>query len=259
MKKIIEWLKLPETQNIEDLNAISTTILHSQIIQKKRFLKKLYVDFYKEFLKSLKHCNGLLVELGSGGGFLKEFIPEVITSNILPVEKIDLCFSALSMPFFNQTISAFFMIDVLHHFPDTRSFFKEATRCLKPGGKCVMIEPANTLWGRFIYQNFHHEKFDPNGNWGAEGNRPLSDANGAIPWIIFCRDRKRFEEEFPDLKVINLSFLIPLRYLLSGGLSIRSLVPSFLYDVVKGVELLLSPLNRYLGMFMRIELEKITT
>lgn len=256
-KRIIEWLKLPETHNIEDLNAISTTVLHRQIIQKKGFLKKLYIDFYKQFLRQGKQFDGLAIELGSGGGFLKEVIPDVITSDILPVEGLDLCLSALSMPFPDKTVSAFFMIDVLHHLPDSALFFKEVERCLKIGGRCIMIEPANTLWGRFIYQNFHHERFSPNGTWGFEGNGPLSDANGAIPWIIFCRDRERFEKEFPDLKIIKISLSAPFRYLLSGGVSMKSFIPVFLYDVVKGIEFFLSPLNRYLGMFMTIELEKV--
>lgn len=256
MKKIIEWLKLPETRDIKDLDAVSTTKLHGEIIQKKRFLKKLYIDFYKQFLSAPREPGGLLVELGSGGGFLKELIPNVITSDILHIEGIDLCFSALSMPFSNNSVCAFFMVDVLHHLPDPRLFFKEAERCLKIGGRCIMIEPANTLWARFIYQNFHHEGFDPDGGWSFEGERPLSDANGAIPWIIFCRDRERFDKEFPGLEIVNLSFLTPFRYLLSGGVSMRSLLPSLLYNVVKGIEWLLSPLNKYLGMFMRIELKK---
>lgn len=48
------------------------------------------------------------------------------------------------MPFQDKSVSAFMMIDVLHHIKDSRQFFKEMQRCLKPGGKIVMIEPANT-------------------------------------------------------------------------------------------------------------------
>jgi SAM-dependent methyltransferase len=256
LKKIVEWLKLPETRNIEDPDAVSTTVLHGQIIQKKGFLKRIYIDFYKQLLKPSRQSDGLIVELESGGGFLKTN-SNVITSDVLLVKGIDVCFSALSMPFSNKSISTFVMIDVLHHLSDVRSFFKEAERCLKIGGRCVMIEPANTLWSRFVYQNFHREGFYPDGDWDAKGDRPLSDANIAIPWIIFCRDRERFEREFPGLTIVKLSFGAPFRYLLSGGLSMKSLVPSFLYDVVKGIEFILSPFNKYLGMFMRVELEKL--
>ncbi|MBK8443443.1 MAG: hypothetical protein IPL35_08515 [Sphingobacteriales bacterium] len=52
-----------------------------------------------------------------------------------------------------------------------------------------MSEPANTAWGRFFYQNFHHEPFQPEAaSWEIPSTGPLSGANGALPWIIFKRD-----------------------------------------------------------------------
>ena len=259
-RKIIEWLKLPETKNIQDLNVPSATLLHAKVIQKKRFLKKLYIDFYNQFKNSISDNTDtkLLVELGSGGGFIKGIIPNVITSDVINLPNIDKHFSALNMPFENNTVDAYFMFDVLHHINDGWALFKELNRCLKIGGKIIMIEPAKTLWGQFIYQNFHHEPFDPSGGWGLENTGPLSSANSAIPWIIFYRDRLRFEEEFPSLKILKLKPHTPFRYLVGGGISMRQFLPSFTYNVVKGIEMILSPLNRYLGMFLTIEIEKVS-
>lgn len=48
----------------------------------------------------------------------------------------------------------------------------------------------------------------------------------------------------------------PLLYLLSGGLTLRQLVPSFTYLTFKVIEYILSPLDNLLGMFQTIELEK---
>jgi SAM-dependent methyltransferase len=172
------------------------------------------------------------------------------------VPDVDKIFSAADMPFENKSVDAFFMFDVLHHIADSRAFFTEALRCLKPGGRIVMIEPANTLWGRFIYKNFHHEEFNTKRGWGLEKTGPLSQGNGAIPWIIFSRDRKIFEREFPNLQIVSITRHTPIRYLLSGGLSLRQLVPSFAYPIVKVIEWALSPLNNLLGMFQTIELEK---
>ena len=87
---------------------------------------------------------------------------------------------------------------------------------------------------------------------------PLSNGNGAIPWIIFSRDRDVFESEFSSLKVVSIRNHTPLRYLLSGGLTLRQLAPSFTYPAVKAVEYLLSPMNNLLGMFQTIELQKVT-
>lgn len=254
---IIEWLKLPEARRIKDLDDPAATLLHAQIIQKKTFLRKLYIDFYKEFKKAASDAeNKVLVELGSGGGFIKEVIPNVITSDILELPNVDRVFSASDMPFENNSVDGFLMFDVLHHIVNPRAFFTEAVRCLKSCGKIVMIEPANTWWSRFIYKNFHHEHFDTQAKWELHEIGPLSHGNVAIPWIIFSRDRKIFENEFPSLKIVGMHNHTPLRYLLSGGLTLRQLVPSFAYSLIKAVEYALSPINDRLGMFQTIELQK---
>lgn len=256
--KLVEWLKLPETIGIKNLDDPATTLLYAEIIRKKPFLKKIYADFYKQFEEATPNPDKkVLVELGSGGGFIKEIIANVITSDILDLPNVDRVFSSSRMPFEDGSVDAFFMVDVLHHIADSRAFFREALRCLKVCGKVIMIEPANTLWSRFIYKNFHQEQFDPHGRWGLEKGGPLSQSNGAIPWIIFCRDRAIFEREFPSLRIMSMRNHTPLRYLLSGGLTLRQLVPSFTYTLVKAVECLLSPLNNWLGMFQTIGLEKV--
>jgi SAM-dependent methyltransferase len=255
--KVIEWLKLPETRCIKDLDDPATTLLHAQIVQKKTFLRKLYIDFYKQFRKAVSDTEKkVVVELGSGGGFIKKVIPNAITSDILELPSVDKVFSASNMPFENDSVDAFLMFDVLHHIVDPKAFFAEAVRCLKVSGKIVMIEPANTLWSRFIYKNFHHEHFDTQAKWGLDEIGPLSHGNGAIPWIIFVRDRKIFESEFPSLRIVAMRNHTPLLYLLSGGLTLRQLVPSFTYPLIKAIEYILSPINNWLGMFQTIELQK---
>jgi SAM-dependent methyltransferase len=255
---MIEWLKMPQTRAVTDLDDPATTLLHAGIIKKKPFLINLYTEFYNQFKKSVPGFEKrLLVELGSGGGFIKEIIGNVVTSDILDLPNVDKVFSSSKMPFEDGSVDAFFMVDVLHHITDSRAFFTEALRCLKVRGKIVMIEPANTLFSRFIHKNFHHEHFDPQGKWGLEEAGPLSQGNGAIPWIIFCRDRAIFEREFPSLRIISMRNHTPLRYLLSGGLTLRQLAPSCTYPLVKAAEYLLSPLNNWLGMFQTIELEKV--
>jgi len=256
---LIKLLKLPEIRKIDNIDDTSTTLLHAKIIQSKSFLKKLYIDFYNQFKSALSEDikDKIFVELGSGGGFIKEVIPNVITSDVMVLPNVDKHFSALNMPFENNTVDAFFMIDVFHHINDASSFLKELNRCLKIGGKVVMIEPANTLWGRFIWKNFHHEPFELSGNWSFNETGPLSSANGALPWIVFLRDRERLEREFSSLKMESIRIHTPLRYLISGGVSIRQLLPSSFYDIVKGLEKVLEPFNEYLAMFMTVSLKKI--
>lgn len=247
---ILRYFQRPYMRNMKDLDDPKTTIFLSRILQENVYLKNLYTDFYTIFKDSLKDLpkRRKLVELGSGGGFLKNIIPSVITSDVLKLPNVNLQFSVTRMPFKNESIDRFFMLNVIHHIHDARMFFKEIDRCLKKNGKLIAIEPANTFWGRFIYQHFHHERFNPQGDWTLKSQRPLSDANGALPWIILIRDRKKFEKLFPDLKIKKIIPHTPISYLVSGGVSYRRFVPSWMYPVVKNVEKLAAPLNKYIGM-----------
>ncbi|MBE9069809.1 class I SAM-dependent methyltransferase [Leptolyngbya cf. ectocarpi LEGE 11479] len=259
MPSALGWLKLPEISQMQDLDNPSNIHILRRIIQRKPFLKKTYIRFYQDLLSRVQDApsDGLLVELGSGPGFLKSMASDVVTSDVLPYEGIDRVFSALDMPFSDCSVSAFMMIDVLHHIKDSRQFFREMQRCLKPGGKVVMIEPANTPWSSFIYRNFHHEPFNIKGGWGFEDGGPLSGANMAIPWIVFCRDHHVFAKEFPDFRICSVKYHTPITYLISGGVSMRQILPSYTYPMIQFIEWSLSPVIHLVGMFMTIELENI--
>jgi len=255
----LRFLQLPYMNEMKDLDDPKITILRMKIIQENVFLKNLYTDSYNLFrisLVDLPRKKRKLVELGSGGGFIKKIIPDVITSDVIKLPGVDLLFSATKMPFKKESIDRFFLLNVLHHIHDPKFFFKETDRCLKNNGKLIMIEPANTLWGRFVYQHFHHEEFNPQGAWTLKSQKALSNANGALPWIIFIRDRKKFEKMFPHLKIRKIIPHTAITYLVSGGVSYRQFLPSWMYLFVKGIEKVLMPLSKYTGMFYTIEIEK---
>lgn len=243
----------------ENLDAPSTSVHHREIVLRKQFLKKLYIEWYNKFLDLLGGLpDGIIVEIGSGGGFIKDLNPEIITSDIIEIPGCDFIFPGHEMPFENNSISGIFMLDVLHHIPNTRDFFKEASRCLKPGGIIFMIEPANTLLSRFIYKNFHHEPFMPEAkDWHFPSSGPLSDANGAIPWIIFNRDIEIFRSLFPGFSVKEISMHTPFRYLITGGLSYKSLVPGYSFGCITFLEKIFKPFYKYIGMFQTIQIQKI--
>ncbi|NJN86854.1 MAG: class I SAM-dependent methyltransferase [Leptolyngbyaceae cyanobacterium SL_7_1] len=258
LSALLGQLKLPESKQIQDLDDPNNIYLIRNIIQRKPFLWKTYRSFYQEILGKIATAppQGMVVELGSGASFIKTLAPHIITTDVLPYSGVDRVFSAMDMPLADSSVSAFIMIDVLHHIKDSRRFFDEMQRCLCPGGKVVMIEPANTAFSKFIYTHFHHEPFNTRGDWGFEEGGPLTGANMAIPWIIFERDRPLFTQEYPTLRLCATRIHTPFRYLLSGGLSLRQLLPSWIYPLVALAEWLLTPLNHYLGLFMTIELQK---
>jgi SAM-dependent methyltransferase len=251
------WLAHPLTRGL-DIDSPRTTRLRKQIVASKPFLQKVYREWYARIAAAVPPGTGRVLELGSGAGFLRDFIPDLITSDVFPVEGVDRVIDATELPFDDGALKAIVMTNVFHHFAQPRQFLDEATRCVRAGGRVVMLEPWNTRWARFIYTRLHHEPFDPAAtDWGFEGDGPLSDANGALPWIVFGRDRERFLREYPDWRVRSVSETMPLRYLLSGGVSLRSLMPGWSFPLWKGIEACLWPVRRLLGMFALITLEKV--
>jgi SAM-dependent methyltransferase len=240
------------------LDCPERTLVHRDIIKSKKFLAAIYKQWYSIFLDEIKTLpEGKIIELGSGGGFFKELAPQVICSDVIDLPTNDMTFSALQMPFEDQTLGGIFMVDTMHHIPDSNIFLQEVDRVLKKGGKMVMVEPANSLWGKFIYKNFHHEPFEPKAGWTIDSHGPLSDANGALPWIVFVRDNEDFKTKFPSLKIECISYSNPLTYLLSGGVSRKQFLPDFMFGFVQFFDKLLPKISRQFSMFMIIKVIKI--
>ncbi len=242
-----------------DIDAPETTRLRRRIIQQKPFLRKLYEEWYALIKSHLPAVPGDILEIGTGPGFMKSIIPYVITSDVLPIEGIDVVLPDDGhLPFADGSLRAVVMTNVFHHVSDVRRFLGEASRTVRPGGRLIMIEPWNTPWARFVYQRLHPEPFDPQSlSWALQSDAPLSGANGALPWIVFQRDRKRFENEFPAWSIMTIILFMPFAYLLSGGISLRSLCPGCLYRPVRFLEHQLERLNQKLAMFALIVVERV--
>jgi len=231
----------------------ATTRLRREIIRSKPFLAAIYREWYELLLKALPD-EGLVLEVGSGAGFFGEMSSRIITSEVFELPGIDVLLDGTSLPFEQAELSGIAMTDVLHHIPDVRVFFAEATRCVRPGGRMVMVEPWRTPWSERVYRNLHPEPFEPDAGWLIPETGPLSGANGALPWILFNRDRAQFEADYPQWSIASITPIMPFTYLLSGGVSLRSLMPGWSYSLCRKLENRLDP-NRW-AMFAMIELER---
>ena len=82
-KRVVKTFSYKKVRRV-DLDSPERTYLHSQIIRDKKFLRKLYTEWYEAINDLMpERPSGCLVELGSGGGFSKEIIPCAITTEIL--------------------------------------------------------------------------------------------------------------------------------------------------------------------------------
>jgi SAM-dependent methyltransferase len=240
-----------------DIDDPATTGLRRRIIREKGFLKKVYLEWYSLLGAEIPAGGGDVLELGSGGGFMDEAIPGLVTSECFPCPGVKLVVDARSLPFAEGALRGIVMTDVFHHIPDPARFLSEAVRCLRPGGVVAMIEPWVTPWSSFVYGRFHHEPFDPRApDWTFPPSGPLSGANGAMPWIVFRRDGERLAAGFPGLALKRIRPLMPLSYLVSGGVSLRSLAPGSSYRFLRFFEESLGRLNDRLAMFALIALER---
>jgi hypothetical protein len=128
---------------------------------------------------------------------------------------------------------------------------------LVPGGVIAMIEVPHTPFARFFFRHFHPEPYDDRAtSWAFQQSDAMLDANQALSWIVFFRDRERFERLFPGLSIDPPCFLPWLGYLASGGVTRRNLVPALLLPVFRALDRLLRPLDPWLALHWHLTLRK---
>ena len=88
MKRLIALLRHPLTKDL-GIDDARTTLLRQQIVREKRFLAQLYREWNATLGAAIPAGPGRVLELGSGGDVLREFIPDLVTSNILALPQLE--------------------------------------------------------------------------------------------------------------------------------------------------------------------------
>lgn len=86
--------------------------------------------------------NGNIIELGSGTDFYKNLAPKgqkFLTSNLLPGFDLQLDMTRLALE--DSSVDAFISLYALEHIFDYKATVAEAHRCLKPGGRYLVVVP----------------------------------------------------------------------------------------------------------------------
>ncbi len=244
---------------VDGANAIE---IHRRILQSKPLLRRNYLRWYRECFPAFEETKGLrgeVVEIGSGAGFLEEIIPGLVKTDVVPSPYASRVVDAMRLDFGDETLRCIFLIGVLHHIPLPGKFLHEAARCLVSGGRLVMVEPNNSFFQRFLTRHLdHYEYFDDNiEDWVNGSTGRMDNANLALPWVIFVRDRARFEKEFPLLKIKPIRYHTFLSYVVTGGMTYRAFLPSLAAPLVDCIEKAASPFMQKLGTGMTIDVVKM--
>ncbi|TMP92881.1 MAG: class I SAM-dependent methyltransferase [Verrucomicrobia bacterium] len=207
--------------------------------------RELYRDQFKDFPDPATLS---ILEIGSGTSPLKQFHSNIVTSDILDLDYLDLVFDCHEIDKLdsikNNSLDVITLTNVLHHLKSPIAFLNRAATKLKPGGKVIATEPFFSVLSSLIFKYLHHEPVD----FGisepelGEVQGPLASANIALPWLIFCRRRDWLQHLNENFDIANLSVrpFTALSYMITGGISHKLPIPGFLYRGMFPIDLALS-------------------
>jgi SAM-dependent methyltransferase len=264
MKRLLDLLRDPLLDGM-DVDGVSRLQLHQKMLEKKRMLREVFTEFHHLFRKLDRQFlsgTGIEVELGAGVSPMRDSYPEVLATDIVEAPHLDRVINAEAMDLADNSVRVIYGQNCFHHFPHPDQFLRELDRVLVPGGGAILLEPYYGPLATFLFKRlFSTEGFDKTyPSWETPVAGPMNGANQALSYIVFIRDRSFLEKKHPSLEIAHQQLAGNyLRYLLSGGLNFRQLLPDSFAGSIGLLEKLLSPLNRWFALHHIIVIRKITT
>lgn len=245
-----------------DIDSPQRITTHKEILKSKRMIREVFHEFHEIFDsidKKYFSGDGLRFEIGAGSSPIKDSYPDVLATDIVPGEGIDRVIDASNMDIADSSLRVVFAQNMFHHLPNPSRFFAELDRVLIVGGGAVFIEPYYGVLASAVFKRISkYEHFNKlQASWVSSESNPMSGANQALSYIVFIRDREKFEKDHPSLEIVEIAPINNyLRYLLSGGINFIQLVPNFLIPLLKGIEKILIPINKILALHYLVIIRK---
>jgi hypothetical protein len=225
-----------------------------------------YRELYRDQFRDLSNPQTLsILEVGSGTSPLKQFLSNVITSDVLDLDYLDLVFDCHEIDKLDavpdNSIDVITLTNVLHHLKSPIGFLNRAASKLKSGGKVIATEPFFSLLSTPIFKYLHHEPvdFEISEPELGEVQGPLASANIALPWLIFFRRHEWLQRLSKNFELATLSTrpFSALSYMATGGISHKLPVPHALYRILFPLDLAISRrLPRYCAAFFNVTLTR---
>ena len=233
----------------EEANDRAATLRNRARLGTNKNLLFWYRELYRDQFKDLADPAALsILEIGSGTSPLKQFLSNVVTSDVLDLDYLDLVFDCHEIDKLDalkdNSFDVITLTNVLHHLKNPIAFLNRGASKLKSGGKVIATEPFFSVLSTVIFKYLHHEAVDLRISEPELGEvqGPLASANIALPWLIFFQNAEwlqRLNDNF-DLTTFSVRPFSALSYMVSGGISHRLPVPRFLYRMLFPVDLALS-------------------
>jgi SAM-dependent methyltransferase len=235
-------------------------LYHHTYWDKKPALRQAYGRFYALIASQLSSGSKRVVELGSGMGNIKEFIPDCLTTDMFPTPWSEQVENAYHLTFADGSVSDLVMVDVFHHLQYPGTALREFFRVLRPGGKVLMLEPSLGALGFLVFAFLHPEgvKLRHQIEWDAPQGLNLIDpayytSQGNATKIFLGGGYRELLADWKDIQVIRLS---AIAYLGSGGYTKPQLVPNRVMPLLILAERLLNRLPLLFATRMLIVLTK---
>jgi SAM-dependent methyltransferase len=236
------------------MTAAEVLARHRAVWEARPEIRQVYREWFGRLLGAVEGLDPV-VEVGAGPGFLKEFAPRLVATDVVAGLRVDVRCDADVLPFRSASLGGLVLLDTLHHLLRPLDFLSEAARVLRPRGRLAMIEPWITPPSWILYRYFHHEEC----RLGADLDRPFGaddkaalDGNAAIPYLTLARVR---QGRLP-LRLLRAEPFIGLPYLATFGFKVERPLPHALQRLARLGEATLDPLRRWLATRVLIVLEK---
>jgi len=250
----------------EEANDRAATLRNRARLGANKNLLFWYRELYRDQFKDFSNPTALsILEIGSGTSPLKQFLSNVVTSDVLDLDYLDLVFDCHEIDKLDaikdNSLDVITLTNVLHHLKSPIAFLNRAASKLKSGGNVIATEPFFSVLSTPIFKYLHHEAIDfrisePELDH-VQG--PLASANIALPWLIFFRNRewlRRLNDNF-DLTNFSARPFSALSYMATGGISHRLPVPRSLYKTLFPIDLAFSRrLPRLCAAFFSVTLTR---
>ena len=202
---------------------LDKTLVNRQRLQSNRNLMFWYQELYRDVFHTAPNiAQKRILEIGSGTSPLKMFLPNVITSDVLKLDHLDIVFDCHNIADLSQipdhSIDVITLTNVLHHLRDPIHFLRSATRKLTKGGEVFIVEPYFSVLSYPLFKFLHHEPM----NFGISRpvldmvDGPLSSSNQAMSYMIFFT-RPNWLGELADcyeLDETHFGFFTSLAYMI---------------------------------------------